>query len=439
MINKKNSLSKSLFLVMIAVLIACSFLSACSKPNTEAPQEEPQEAEDSQGEGEAQETQEEEEAAPEPSEEEKADMKARADKRKSEYIKVLREIYDNAATPEGDPLDVDTSFYEREGNQFAICDIDGDGEEELIFRFLTGPTAAMFERVYHYNTYSNELVRKLNVSPYNDYYTQGLVQVRASHNQTFSTFWPYSLHKFVEAAGEYVLLGFVSAWDKEISETDYEGNPFPDDVDEDGNGRIYYLYEREAVLTESEDEVGPIDDEAFNTWLEENMGEAEPVKLEYFALTKYNIDKYESSDSYVMEVDDSYERFTFGDIEYYLPHDFVEKVNIVETEESTTFYQKKSGEMGMKIMDDEEMGRLGSITKAGEEYYNIPRYKFLADANGELYILILPTDVQAIGPYYLDAAKEKNVETTEEELTEIMNEYDILADVMNDIHARVIE
>ena len=78
----------------------------------------------------------------------------------------------------------------------------------------------------------------------------------------------------------------VDAWDKSLREEDYEGNPFPDDIDADGDGLVYYImpggtYEKNT----------PVDFDAYTKWRESSIGQAQPLEIPYLELTEENIKK----------------------------------------------------------------------------------------------------------------------------------------------------
>ena len=428
--------------LLVSILMLSLVLSGCNKGAKPAGEDKPGE-EEVETETEP-ETEPEEVEKPEgESTEDPSDMglteeeKARADKRKEEYVKILRNLYENQMCPDGDDLNMTTGeFDDFEENTFAIFDVDGDGEEELIFDYTSTYMAAQFESIYYYNTYSNELVTKLAYSPYNDYYTNGIIKCRASHNHSYCMdLWPYTLKQYSSGAGEYVNIGSVNGWDKELYPVDYNNEPFPDEIDKDGDGKVYFIYEGQDG-----DEVEPeiVDGDVFESWEENNMKGAFPLIIDKYKLTKYNIDQYEKMPGYVMMVNDTeYTQFVFDDMTYYLPNEFVEKVEIVESETGVTFLHKATGEMGKKVYDYEAMGWIGEIIKSENwDYFDLPHYRYLGYSDTGAYVMILPTDVQFVLPDDYPQAKEHGNEVTKEELTKVMEEYQLLCEMVKDIHPK---
>ena len=308
---KKRYLLITLIIAVALTMASCN-KSEDSKPaeetsaNTESSdsKEEPSEEKSEDAtEEESEETETEEPAEKEPAEEEPAEApeekNERSAKQKEEYLKVLRNLEENHLAPEiTTPLPGD-NFSE---NKFTVMDVDGDGEEELLFDFNTGSMAEQFEAVYHYNTYSNTLETKLYTFPNTVYYEDGYVMCMASHNHSLSLdFWPYILMHFSPNAGEYVEVAKINAWDKSYMEKDYYEKPFPTELDEDGDGILVYILERGVEPSSEEYDDGsaygasPVSVDEYEAWLDEVLGEREPLFMEWYSLTKENIDLYEQS------------------------------------------------------------------------------------------------------------------------------------------------
>lgn len=71
-----------------------------------------------------------------------------------------------------------------------------------------------------------------------------------------------------------------------LGKKDYEGNSFPDDIDADGDGLVYYImpggtYEKNT----------PVDFEEYTKWRESSIGQAQPLEIPYLELTEENIQK----------------------------------------------------------------------------------------------------------------------------------------------------
>ena len=80
------------------------------------------------------------------------------------------------------------------------------------------------------------------------------------------------------------MIAQVEAWDKEIRDTDYEGNVFPDDVDQDGDQTVYYIMDADKY--EHKD---PVDGEEYWKWFDSYRKDAGTITIPFMELTEENI------------------------------------------------------------------------------------------------------------------------------------------------------
>ena len=202
------------------------------------------------------------------------------------YAAALEEIYTNHTFPGGKDFGYD-EFYDMSENKFAIYDIDSDGKKELIVLYTTTYMAGMTGTVYAYDSASGTLREELQEFPSLTFYDNGAVEAEWSHNQGLAgDFWPYTVYNYNPGTDTYEQTAMVDAWDKSLREEDYEGNPFPDDIDADGDGLVYYImpggtYEKNT----------PVDFDAYTKWRESSIGQAQPLEIPYLELTEENIKK----------------------------------------------------------------------------------------------------------------------------------------------------
>ena len=205
------------------------------------------------------------------------------------YGGVLSQIVALKQLPDGE-LDTWANDYEEmENNSFAVADIDQDGREELIIQNTAAIMAGMFEMVYDYNPVSGELKREFLDFPALTYYDNGIIKAEWSHNQGPGEFWPFTLYRYEAGSDCYVEIGSVDTWDKALREEWYEGQPFPDELDADGDGTMYHIRkEGEEYSYEYEDyKYNQTDfDEWFGGFTEgakELFIDYQPMKYESFA------------------------------------------------------------------------------------------------------------------------------------------------------------
>ena len=86
-----------------------------------------------------------------------AETAEEAQARKNAYVNAIRAFADQRVFPDGmavgDVLE-DPVFRE---NHFAVCDVDEDGDPELLFKYDNGFMAECVERIYDYDAASNTL------------------------------------------------------------------------------------------------------------------------------------------------------------------------------------------------------------------------------------------------------------------------------------------
>lgn len=207
------------------------------------------------------------------------------------YSAILSQIIGEWRLPD-DELDtssLEAGFGEMRDNHFAVTDIDGDGREELIVSYANASMAGMFEMVYDYNPVSGELKREFLDFPALTYYDNGIIKAEWSHNQGPGEFWPFTLYRYEPDSDSYETVGVVDTWDKAIREEWYEGQPFPDELDTDGDGTMYHICkEGEVYSYEYEDyKYNQADfDEWFSGYTEgakELFIEYHPMEYEFFA------------------------------------------------------------------------------------------------------------------------------------------------------------
>lgn len=195
------------------------------------------------------------------------------------YQAALQDFAYQHRLPDGTEFEIPTGFGSVENNRFAVCDMNGDGREELLIHFTTAPTAGMAEWVFSYA--GGGLTEELRLTPGAAYYDNGAVIAPWSHNQTCgpADFWPYAL-LMRNAAGGYDTVAQVSAWDKTVYALGDFGTPFPEEKD-DGSGVVYLVTEagQEQILSGEE----------YAAWYGEKMGDARAYDIPWQDMTESNI------------------------------------------------------------------------------------------------------------------------------------------------------
>lgn len=159
--------------------------------------------------------------------------------RRLAYGKVLWDAYLKGVLPDGTELDRPSLLAPAEGNRFALWDVDGDGEEELLLYWVNASMAGMRGIVFGFR--DGAVYEELSAFPALTFYEGGAVQADWSHNQGWGgRFWPYTVYQFQPETGVYAEAGAVDAWDRALTDGDHPGW-FPEETDKDGDWLIYYL------------------------------------------------------------------------------------------------------------------------------------------------------------------------------------------------------
>lgn len=211
-----------------------------------------------------------------------------AERAREAYRTVLEDVYFDQKFPGGQDFGYQPGAnYDVTSNTFAIYDIDADGEEELILCYTTTYTAGMSELIYGFDSAMGTVSEELRAYPLVTYYDNGIIEEGLSHNHGMAPdgdFWPYNVYRYDGEEDRYLRIASVDAWSRAYREEDYDGNPFPEEIDADGDGLVY-------CITEGEDgeEKRMLDESEYQEWRASWMGEAQQIRLPVKNLTPDNI------------------------------------------------------------------------------------------------------------------------------------------------------
>lgn len=197
------------------------------------------------------------------------------------YAAVLERLLQERILPTGEDVSLASDRYDMEEDQFAVCDVDGDGREELILRCTAIMTAGARGYVFAWNWETGGVDLQLETSPDLIFYESGAVQSYALHNQGSAgrDFWPYTLYRYDAYLDAYLEVGGVRAWGREAL-----GNGYPEEADTSGTGFVYY------ISTGSGDE-DPLDASIYEAWRYVYVRDSREIQPEYLALTEENIQR----------------------------------------------------------------------------------------------------------------------------------------------------
>jgi len=229
------------------------------------------------------------EVEPEAAEETPATPASKDEARRLAYGKVLWDAYLQGILPDGTELDRpgggDTLLAPIEGNEFALADVDGDGEEELLLSWTTASMAGMTGIVFGYQ--DGAVYEELSEFPDLTFYANGAAEAGWSHNQGLAgRIWPFNAYRYHSESGIYEPIGGMDAWDIAVRGTDYNEAPFPHDIDADGDGLVYYILPPDW---DGQYGTGLVDGAEYESWRDAYLEGSEPVDIPWQALTEGTI------------------------------------------------------------------------------------------------------------------------------------------------------
>lgn len=205
------------------------------------------------------------------------DFEASSNKMLKAYINTLERFTFHEKLPDGKKV---TPFEPISENRFAICDVDNDGEDELLIDYCHTSNSQMTLYIFKYDWDSGNVVEESSFYSNFAFYGNDYVKVAAGHNGTPSEFWPYSFYGYESESDSYRLVSTVTGFDKD---RETEGMPFPNNVDKDKNGRVYRLIDHIS------DEDQYVDDKAYEKWVKSYIGTQKETVLNWMSTTEEDI------------------------------------------------------------------------------------------------------------------------------------------------------
>lgn len=202
--------------------------------------------------------------------------------RKEAYYCVLNDMLERGRFPDGDFAGCSFIGDKMSDNEFAVCDVDEDGQEELVIVFTTSITAGMQARVYDFDEDTGRLVEQWIAGCSTRFFENGFVMEDSSRNGSGGSLWPYRLYRYDGSDYDYI------AWVYSRYSEFCEGEGYRYEEDTSGTGTVYFI---DDAPEGSDYEPPPVDVTEYESWLEGVMDGSEEIVLEYYPLTKENNDK----------------------------------------------------------------------------------------------------------------------------------------------------
>lgn len=207
------------------------------------------------------------------------------EERRQAFGKALWDVYFRGILPDGEELEY-VNREAAEGNSFAVTDMDGDGQEELVLLWSGTSMSGMVQIIFGYE--DGRFHEELSGFPDQTFYENGMVEIGWSHNQGLSgSFWPYFVYAYDAGSDAWRSAGGADAWEKSVREEDYSGNPFPEEMDTDGDGMVYFILppdwdgQYEGLL--------PVDGAEYEEWRSSWLDGAAKMDIPFRKLTEENI------------------------------------------------------------------------------------------------------------------------------------------------------
>lgn len=209
------------------------------------------------------------------------------DNTRDAYLAFLRYMIDNSVEVDGMDGFCESYAETIADNQFAILDVDGDGDDELIIDW-TNPTAMVgyTSYIFKYDVSTGEWSDELEGGGALTVFDNGIIYADAAHNQGYGFLWPYTILKYNAARDSFESIGSVDSEDKELV-IDSQGDEsfYHEEYDPTGCGTVYMLSASNLGY-----EWGYYTQEQFEEFNKKLVGGANIIAIDYLYINKENVD-----------------------------------------------------------------------------------------------------------------------------------------------------
>lgn len=170
-----------------------------------------------------------------------------------------------------------------EDETFAVADVDGDGEEELLVGISNTSMAGMCKVVYGYDQEKDDVRKEAQTWFAATFYPE-MIRIEASHNHGHAgdVLWPYTVATYDREKDVYVDQYYVDAWSRELAEYDsLLEREYPQEIDTENDGFVYLITQNgETKILNRQD---------FEKWETALFVGLEPLKIDWMNMTGENI------------------------------------------------------------------------------------------------------------------------------------------------------
>lgn len=196
------------------------------------------------------------------------------------YARTLTRLLEEHTFPDGRADGFTGELHSMDENKFAVADVDGDGQRELVIKFTAADLEHHRGLVLDCDPATGEVSIKLDENPGLVFFKNGAVLTQWTSNPNKAgAFWPFSLYEYRPELDSYSYVGGVDAWDHNVDPDHY-----PEQIDKSGSGFVYYLLP-DGLKEDTE----AVDVKEYEAWILSYVGSGEMIDLDYKDLTAENI------------------------------------------------------------------------------------------------------------------------------------------------------
>ena len=201
-----------------------------------------------------------------------------------EAVNARNDAYDDAIRAfidEGRIPPYEEEYFEEpsEINQYAVCDINSDGKDELLIRVNEGDMDSLSIYVFLYEDDELKQIGTFFSDDRTTFYDNNVVTAPFSHGLANwgDDFRGMDICIYNDELEEYEYRYLTDAWDSSAKDT-WRGDEetFPDYADKDENGMVYWIIE---YINDEYIESEPMDDEEYFAWLNELTKDADVINI----------------------------------------------------------------------------------------------------------------------------------------------------------------
>lgn len=198
------------------------------------------------------------------------------------YMKTLMDLQFNGISPVSANIEFDGSKWFMSDNKFAICDIDNDGENELIIQYITDEESKKKEYIYKFNYETQDIELAFCDYPSITYFDDGLLTVDTAYLERPDDDYRWMYKLYNATAGNFQTIATVNAWYRESTPVNCAGDEYPDEIDCENAGVVYLIFydnEERKIFSQSQ----------YDIWYNEVFGNAHAINVHYQNLSEENV------------------------------------------------------------------------------------------------------------------------------------------------------